>query len=206
MFLKLLLVIIIGLLLAKFIYYKIINNLLIKNNELSYDFYMDEYFQTVSKNSYYMNYGLWDANVKDLRTANLKLIDFMFEKMDKYKTPGMKILDVGCGYGEQDLAWLDKIADPAASITAIDISEKQIQFAQAHANKAQANKAKQLHFAVGNALTINETYKTKPFDMVVSLESAFHYADRVCIFPKCKRGLTAHWRLYLKRYSGTTRL
>ena len=158
---------------------------LIKNNELSYDTYMNNFLQTVSKNSYYMNYGLWDnPSITDLRAANERLVDFMFEKMQPYKTPGMKILDIGCGYGEQDFALLKKIGDPTAHITAIDISETQIKFARerASAEHKQLKQLKQLNFKVGNALTIHETYKTTPFDIIISLESAFHYAERPQFF------------------------
>ena len=172
MFINFLLGIIIIVLLLKYLYNKILQMYLIKNNELSYDTYMNNFLQTVSKNSYYMNYGLWDnPSITDLRAANERLVDFMFEKIQPYKIPGMKILDIGCGYGEQDFALLKKIGDPTAHITAIDISETQIKFARErasaehkhkhkhkHKNKQEHKQLKQLNFKVGNALTIHETF------------------------------------------------
>ena len=167
-------------LLLNFVYHKLISTYLVKNNELSYDIYMDYFLKNVIKDSHYMNYGLWDENTTDLRKANENLVNFIFERMNK--TPDMKILDVGCGYGEQDIAWINKLADQKATINAIDISEKQIKTAR-EIRDANNIKSDQLNFEIGNALDIDEKYKNSdPFDIVVSLESAFHYKDRPKFF------------------------
>ena len=66
-----------------------------------------------------MNYGYWLSNMDDIETANKNLCDLIYnEIMDKDN-----ILDIGCGYGEQDFYWKEL---GAKNITAIDISKKSI--------------------------------------------------------------------------------
>jgi len=92
-----------------------------------------------------------------------------------------RILDVGCGYGCQDIFWIKNIDNSYdVKIYAIDISEKQIE----HAIKVQNENhisSKRLSYNVGNALTIRDQFKFK-FDTILSLESAFHYSDRPLFF------------------------
>jgi cyclopropane fatty-acyl-phospholipid synthase-like methyltransferase len=89
-----------------------------------------------------------------------------------------RILDVGCGYGCQDLFWVKNIDN--AKIYAIDISEKQIEHAIKVQNENNISN-KRLSYNVGNALTIRDQFKFK-FDTIISLESAFHYSDRPLFF------------------------
>ena len=92
-----------------------------------------------------------------------------------------RILDVGCGYGCQDIFWIKNIDNSYdAKIYAIDISEKQIEHAIKVQNENHISN-KRLSYNVGNALTIRDQFKFK-FDTILSLESAFHYSDRPLFF------------------------
>jgi ubiquinone/menaquinone biosynthesis C-methylase UbiE len=132
-----------------------------------------------------MNYGLWNKKNNTLIKANKHLARVVFQKavQERKNNQVYNILDVGCGYGAQDFLFHKKLklSQYAFHITAIDISEKQI----IHANKKKERlniKNKSLTFALCDAMKIVEKYKENSFDAVISLESAFHYANRPYFF------------------------
>jgi erythromycin 3''-O-methyltransferase len=120
-----------------------------------------------------MNYGLWDDTVNDLVEANKNLTNFVLKKSEMTDKTNLNILDVGCGYGEQDIEWLKQL-DKSCKITAVDISEEQIY----NAMKKNSN----VNFDICDAAYIGLKYKNNSFDRVVSLESAFHYPERNVFF------------------------
>ena len=144
-----------------------------KNDVISYNVLLKNYIHKVSKNNYFMNYGLWDDTVNDLAEANKNLINLVFNKSEMTNKRNLNILDVGCGYGEQDIEWL-KHLDNSCKITAVDISEEQIY----NAMKKNSN----VNFDICDAAYIGLKYKNNLFDRVVSLESAFHYPERNVFF------------------------
>ena len=157
------------------VYNTILYTYFVKNDTISYDIFLNHFIHTVSKDNYFMNYGLWDSTHTTLIQANQNLVDFVFEKTELVDKKDMNILDVGCGYGQQDIVWSSKL-DKTCEITAIDISETQIQHAK------EKNKAINVTFEIGDALTLDEIYNDNSFDTVISLESAFHYSDRPKFF------------------------
>jgi cyclopropane fatty-acyl-phospholipid synthase-like methyltransferase len=136
-----------------------------------------------------MNYGLWDNENQDLYSANKNLANLMFQKAAI--TSNVKILDVGCGYGEQDIIWTNEMTanemtknqptDDDSHITAVDISETQILEAIERRNQRGISD-KHLSFEVCDAMKLDKQYAPGQFDVVFSLESAFHYADRPKFF------------------------
>lgn len=144
-----------------------------KNDVISYNVLLKNYIHNVSKDNYFMNYGLWDDTVNDLAEANKNLINLVFNKSEMTNKTNLNILDVGCGYGEQDIEWL-KHLDKSCKITAVDISEEQIY----NAMKKNSN----VNFDICDASYIGLKYKNNLFDRVVSLESAFHYPERNVFF------------------------
>jgi len=67
------------------------------NKHKNYD-KLIKYINCVSK-TMYINYGLWDYN-NTLEDANINLCTFIFNKAKLSKNHS--ILDIGCGYGQQD--------------------------------------------------------------------------------------------------------
>lgn len=171
-----------------FVYYTykwFINTHFRKDGMMVYDYFMKHFLKGVSNNDFnFMNYGLWDYENNTLEKANLNLCDFVYSKIkrssDKTTAHKRKILDVGCGYGFQDIVWSKKLDDMNTKIYAIDISEKQIEYAIL-AQKENNISNKQLTYMVGDALNIQSQFKFK-FDTIISLESAFHYIDRPMFF------------------------
>jgi 2-polyprenyl-3-methyl-5-hydroxy-6-metoxy-1,4-benzoquinol methylase len=165
-----------------FVIYNIIIIIYCKvNGKISYK-YLIKMINIVSEDNFFMNYGLWDENIDNLKEANKNLIQFVF---DKTKINGLKnktILDVGCGYGEQDILFSTKI-DKTCKITAIDISEEQIYNAIERANKQDITCVK---YEICDALFINKKFKNEQFDYVISIESAFHYYDRPYFYKNVK--------------------
>lgn len=135
----------------------------------------------VDQENSYMNYGLWDAEHTTLRQANINLVNFIFQKADLSGKKNMTILDVGCGYGEQDIAWAAQL-DKTCTLKAIDIAEKQIYYAIQNA----IDQCSPVTYDICDALFIDKKYRNETFDVVFSLESAFHCPDRQKFFKNVK--------------------
>lgn len=163
-------------------YSLLINKYFIKGKFINYDIYLEQYIHTISDNNYYMNYGLWDEENMLLIDANVNLANFILGKMNRHQssTHAKNILDIGCGYGDQDILWY-KQSNDTCKITAIDISEKQIHFACQNRDKQLIDKNK-LDFVVCDAMNVHNKYKGQLFDTIICLESAFHYQNRPLFF------------------------
>lgn len=188
--LYILLFIIIGLILIYFIY-KIIISFYSKN----YDNFIKILRNVKNNNLNYMNFGYWDEDNINLTRANEKLCDYVYNQLSinninnikkiKNSNDNNKILDIGCGYGEQDFYWNKKYK---CEIIALDISEKQINYA---INKAidnnNNNNNKEIKFLTGNAC--NLPFPNNSFKYIINLESAFNYNPRIEFFKEAYRVL-----------------
>ena len=127
-----------------------------------------------------MNYGYWDEEGISLSEANRKLCDFMYKtgKLDKSK----RILDVGCGYADQDIHWAKSTS---ASIQCMDIDKLVV--IEAEQNIEKQGHSDRVKVTVGDACKM--PYEDQSFDTVVSLESAFHYKERQSIFRRNLSGI-----------------
>ena len=164
-----------GLSIAYYTYTSIIGIWFTKDAHISYDFFMNYFIQIVSKDNFFMNYGYWNSSNETLLDANQALINLILEKSGLLGTTQQSVLDVGCGYGEQEFVWNRKM-DPSTRITAIDISETQIQAAKRKC--AELGLSQRITFEVGDAMKLESQFKDVSFNTVLSVESAFHYADR----------------------------
>lgn len=141
----------------------------------NYDYLLKYGIQVASEENYFMNYGYWKT-AETMHQANQDLVSYFLEMADVKGKEHLRILDVGCGYGEQDFQWLEQL-DPSCHITAVDISEKQIQRAN---EKLEEIKHKNLVFEKADAC--NLPYKASSFTHVLNVESAFHYPKRFQFF------------------------
>lgn len=165
------------------VFYKfiILKCLFKKNNTVSYE-YLRKPLNRVS-NNYYMNYGLWLNENDTLATANKNLIGYISTLILNNLSPeahhNIFILDVGCGYGEQDMDCMKHLEKKIKNIyiEAIDIGKPQIDFAIENRAKNQISE-KNLIFKVGDATELQNVYKPAQFDVLLSIETAFHYKNR----------------------------
>ena len=121
-----------------------------------------------NETSDFMNYGYWDKENITLLEANKNLCKLIQERGELDKVNN--ILDVGCGYGEQDFLWSETVK---GKIHAMDINNVSIDKAEKKNKKLKKN----IKFSVGNACKLNS--ENDFYDRVISLESAFHYNPRV---------------------------
>ena len=182
-------ILILVLLLAQNYYYSIINKYFRNSeNKIIYDYYLKNCIQVVSEKNYYMNYGFWDNENITLNKANKNLCNFIYEKGRLNNRDEFTILDVGCGYGVQDILWSKKISN-TSNLIAVDISKKQIKY---------ANKKLRSHPQLQNKLTYTECdahnlldkFTNNKFNRIISLESAFHYNNRKQFFQNVSNLLT----------------
>ena len=171
---------------SRYCYQWILDTWFYKGGFICYDFFFKNFIQVVSKDNYCMNYGFWETTCKTLMEANMALIHKILEKTDIKGKQGKLILDVGCGYGQQDIEWAN-VLDNTCKITALDISESQIYSAK----KRDSSKDSQITFDIGDAQEINVKFKGKQFDAITSVESAFHYPDRPKFFKAAHSLLSA---------------
>lgn len=149
-----------------------------RNDHITYDTFI-KCIQSVSPNNYFMNYGLWKHNTTSIKEANENLCQFIFDK-GKLSDYNGSVLDVGCGYGTQDIFWHNKRSLSSLhkmKITAIDISETQIEYANKIRRSLGISKSS-IKFKVGDAAHLLDVFPTKQFNRIISLESAFHYKNR----------------------------
>ena len=172
--------------LVYYIYSSVIEYWFTKNGEISYEFFMNYAIQKVSKGNYFMNYGLWSgvssgvsSSTENLYTANKALVSYMLEKSGVLDKKDAKILDVGCGYGEQDFFWMSKL-DKTNTLKAVDISAEQIKSAAEKCKRSDF--ASRLSFEVCDAMLLKSKFNDGEFDTVLSVESAFHYSNRPQFF------------------------
>jgi ubiquinone/menaquinone biosynthesis C-methylase UbiE len=137
----------------------------------------------------YMNFGYWEDNIKTLTEANKNLCKKIFEKEEINKDE--KILDVGCGYGEQDLYLINDI-NKDIKLDCIDINEKQVENFN---NKISDEIKEKINYKVGSATDLE--YSNNTFDKVYSIESAFHYKPRSKFFEESYRVLKKNGKLII---------
>jgi len=153
-----------------------------RKDHITYDTFI-KCIQSVSPNNYFMNYGLWKHNTTTIKEANENLCQFIFDK-GKLSEYNGSVLDVGCGYGTQDFFWHNKRSLSSLhkmKITAIDISETQIEYANKIRRSSGISKSR-IKFKVGDAAHLLDLFPNKQFNRIISLESAFHYINRPGFF------------------------
>ncbi len=113
----------------------------------------------------HIHHGYWIRGDESKETAQIQLIEHL-AKLAGIKT-GMRVLDIGCGYGGSSLYLAKKYG---ASTTGITISPVQVKMAQEAAAKAKVD----ANFLLMDA---EEMEFTQPFDLLWSVESISHYQD-----------------------------
>jgi microcystin synthetase protein McyJ len=96
---------------------------------------------------------------------------------------GDEVLDVGCGFGEQDFLWLQAFAP--RRIVALNITPLHVEVARKRAVARAV--ADRIDFQLGSATQLE--FAAGSFDKIVALESAFHFRTREKFFTEAFRAL-----------------
>ena len=94
-----------------------------------------------------------------------------------------EILEIGCGNGIQAL-YINASHNPS-SITGIDLNKANIDIANSEKESANAHNVK---FIVGDAQNLT-TIESESIDVLLNIESAFHYPDKVKFLGEIQRVL-----------------
>jgi ubiquinone/menaquinone biosynthesis C-methylase UbiE len=134
----------------------------------------------------YLNLGYWrDADTIDEASEALALLVAERGGM----AAGDVVLDCGYGFGDQDILWAGTMKPE--KIIGLNITRSQVERARKHVADAGLGKSIDLREGSATAMPIaNES-----IDLVVSLESAFHYRSREDFFREAYRVLRPGERL-----------
>lgn len=140
----------------------------------------DDLLLAVNSNCNYLNLGYWKETNNVIKACE-DLLDLVIEKAEI--KDGNKILDVGFGYGEQDIYIANKY--PNIEINGINILTKQVELAQKKIKLAGLSN--RVVLSSGDA--VNLTFDDAMFDLILAIESAFHFETRQKFFNESHRVL-----------------
>lgn len=132
-----------------------------------------------------MHSGYWDETTSTLRQALLRENEVMAE-IAAIK-PGDRVLDAGCGVGGSSFF----LAAQGCSVDGINISQKQVENARAHAATIDVNKRPRFHVMDYTATSFLEN----TFDVVWAIESVCHAEDKEAFVKEAHRILKPGGRL-----------
>lgn len=137
----------------------------------------------------FFNFGYWKNNPKDIDEASSDLAILLAE------TAGLKssdtVLDVGFGFADQDLLWLERY-NPE-KIFGINISKEQLKIAKKRMEKLGLDKKIVLEFGEATSIRFQNSF----FDLVLALECVFHFNTREKFFTEARRVLKPGGRIVL---------
>jgi ubiquinone/menaquinone biosynthesis C-methylase UbiE len=141
----------------------------------------------LTERTLYRNVGYWKDSPTTLDDACEALARFAGEQLQL--GPKDRLLDVGFGYGDQDIDWMQHFAP--REIVGINITRSQIE----HATKRVAERGLSDRIKYQLAGATEMPFDDNSFDKVVALESAFHFQTRSDFFREAFRVLRPGGRL-----------
>jgi cyclopropane fatty-acyl-phospholipid synthase-like methyltransferase len=141
---------------------------------------------SLTGNALYLNLGYWrDANTIDEASEELALLVAKRGGMG----PGDTVLDCGYGFGDQDILWARNMKPH--KIIGLNITSSQVRRARMNVTDAGLDKSIDLRGGSATEMPV----ENESIDLVVSVESAFHYRTREDFFKEAFRVLRPGGRL-----------
>ncbi|MFE3442889.1 SAM-dependent methyltransferase [Nocardia sp. NPDC059180] len=142
---------------------------------------------TLGEESLFLNLGYWKDSPQNIDQASAALARLVATEARLGAED--VVVDVGCGFGDQDFLWADEFGPKR--ITGINISAKQVEIATARS--AGLGLSDIIEYSHGSAsdLPQPDASATK----VTALESALHFPSRSQFFDEAFRVLTPGGRL-----------
>jgi cyclopropane fatty-acyl-phospholipid synthase-like methyltransferase len=128
----------------------------------------------------YLNLGYWEKS-NNVLDACQSLVDLVAKNAELYN--GCSILDVGCGYGIQDV-YINQLF-PESDIIGINIVSKQLEYANEAIMETKA--ADRIKYLLEDATLLS--FDSKLFDRIISIEAAIHFNTREDFFRKAYNAL-----------------
>ncbi|NOY38543.1 MAG: class I SAM-dependent methyltransferase [Chlorobi bacterium] len=126
-----------------------------------------------------LHYPFFRNKEESFYQSQINLTDFCLCQLDSLK--GKRILEIGCGNGIQSMYICEK--HQPAEMTAIDLNVANIGIAdEIRKSKAINN----LTFQVDDAQSLQKI-KNNTYDIVINIESAFHYENKNAFLQQIKR-------------------
>lgn len=135
----------------------------------------------LTEHSTYRNMGYWKDKPASLDDACRAMADLLGAAADL--GPEDTVLDVGCGFAEQDLRWIERFGP--RKIVGVDLVAGQIEAGRQHV--AQLGLADRIELTVGSATAL--PFPAGTFDRVLALECALHFVTREDFFREAFRVL-----------------
>lgn len=145
---------------------------------------LENWFTTTSL---YRNVGYWKDGPQTLDDASQALAELLGEMA--YLGPDDEVLDVGFGFADQDLFWMDRFAP--RRIAGLNLTPVQIAVAQARI--VQRGLADRIQLYRGSATAM--PFAAAAFDKVTALECAFHFVTRARFLAEAYRVLRPGGRI-----------
>jgi len=131
--------------------------------------------------SMFINLGYWKNKPATLDEASRDLARLVAESGNF--TPSDVIVDCGCGYGDQDIFWINEFGPK--HITGVNVATEQIAISTRRV--AEAGLADRIDYVNASATALPQ--EDESCTKVVALESAFHFPSRVDFFAEALRVL-----------------
>lgn len=124
----------------------------------------------------HVHHGFWESGEENSSEAPEALLDYLFRDLNIQ--PGLKVCDVGCGYGETARYLANKYQVP---VTGLTISQKQLDYANSLGERPLVKLL--LRDWMENGLNADS------FDLILSIESSEHMPDIQKFFQEAYRVL-----------------
>jgi SAM-dependent methyltransferase len=145
--------------------------------------------QSPTERARYLNLGYWEDPAGSLDDACDALVRLVGARAGL--GPETRLLDVGFGFGDQDLLWWREFAPKR--IMGLNITASQV--AVARKRVAAADLSRQIDLRLGSATAM--PVAASSVDVVTALECAFHFQTRERFFAEAWRVLRPGGRLVL---------